>query len=128
MNRIKVVVAVVVLGLCAFAPAHAYTISTSVTTDGVQSSAGGWLNVVCRPAGSSNYGPCGSSVAAGTAVWIDAMTNDGYWFMWFTTSPSYLPGCTTLWGGWGYGPNPNDVCTFTMPASNVSISAEFQLP
>jgi hypothetical protein len=47
--------------------------------------------------------------------------------MWFMTNP-YLSGCTTMNWGWGYHANPMTHCGFTMPSSNVSINAEFQVP
>jgi hypothetical protein len=101
--------------------------TTTVITDGVQSPDGGYLDIACRASSSSPWGSCGSSVAAGTQVSIYAMANEGYWFMWFYTNP-YLQGCTTMNWGWGYHANPETHCAFTMPSSNVSISAEFQLP
>ena len=126
-TRIAVAICVTLLSALAALPASAYTLSTTVTTDGVQSLAGGYLNITCRASSSDPWGSCGSSVAAGTQVSIDAVANEGYWFMWFYTSP-YLQGCTTMNWGWGYHANPETHCAFTMPSSNVSISAEFQLP
>lgn len=126
--EMKIVVAVaLLLGALAAAPAMAYTMTTTVITDGVQSPDGGYLDIACRASSSSPWGSCGSSVAAGTQVSIYAMANEGYWFMWFYTNP-YLQGCTTMNWGWGYHANPETHCAFTMPSSNVSISAEFQLP
>src|SRR5262245_15656055 len=92
----------ILAGLCAAGAASAtnYTLTTSVTTDGAQSSVGGSLSIACRPAGSSSWTSCGSSVASGTAVSIYAVANQDYWFMWFTSSP-YLYGCTTINYGWG---------------------------
>jgi hypothetical protein len=127
MSFRKIVLAVCILGLCAFAPANAYTLSTTVTTDGVQSTDGGHLEIGCRQAGTLAYSSCGSSIAAGTQVRIDAVIHVGYWFMWFMTNP-YLSGCTTTNWGWGYGSNWATVCTFTMPSGNASVNAEFQLP
>ncbi|HEV8582237.1 MAG TPA: hypothetical protein VGX68_24465 [Thermoanaerobaculia bacterium] len=118
------------IGLCAAGAASAanYTMTTTVTTDGVQSLAGGTLSIACRLAGSSGWTSCGSSVAAGTEVSIDAVANEDYWFMWFTTNP-YLSGCTTTNYGWGcFCANPINHCGFTMPSSNVNINAEFQAP
>src|SRR5215510_9236668 len=84
-------------GLCTEGEAWAtsYTLTTTVTTDGVQSLAGGTLSIACRASSSSPWTSCGSSVAAGTEVSIDAIANQDYWFMWFTTNP-YLSGCTTM--------------------------------
>jgi len=108
--------------------ATSYTLTTTVTTDGVQSLAGGTLSIACRASGSSGWTSCGSSVAAGTEVSIDAVANQDYWFMWFTTNP-YLSGCTTTNYGWGcVCANPINHCGFTMPSSNVNINAEFQAP
>jgi hypothetical protein len=105
-----------------------YTLSTTVTTDGASSSAGGTLSIACRATSSSPWTSCGSTVAAGTQVSIDAIANQDYWFMWFTTSP-YLSGCTTINYGWGcFCANPISHCGFTMPSSNVSLNAEFQAP
>lgn len=120
----------ILAGLCAAGMASAtnYTMTTTVTTDGVQSLAGGTLSIACRPAGSSGWTSCGSSVAAGTEVSIDAIANEDYWFMWFTSNP-YLSGCTTTNYGWGcFCANPINHCGFTMPSSNVNINAEFQAP
>ena len=108
--------------------ATSYTLTTTVTTDGVQSLAGGTLSIACRASSSSSWTSCGSSVPAGTEVSIDAVANQDYWFMWFTTSP-YLSGCTTTNYGWGcVCANPINHCGFIMPSSNVSINAEFQAP
>jgi hypothetical protein len=105
-----------------------YTLSTSVTTDGVASLAGGTLSIACRATSSSPWTSCGSTVAAGTQVSIDAIANEDYWFMWFTTNP-YLAGCTTTNYGWGcFCANPISHCGFTMPSSSVSLNAEFQAP
>ena len=123
----RIAVAVCMLGVFAAVPAMAYTLNTSVTTDGVPSTDGGYLDIYCRSSPSAPWGSCGSSVAAGTQVSIYAVTNEGYWFMWFSTSP-YLAGCTTINWGWGYHANPETHCGFTMPSSNVYINAEFQLP
>lgn len=117
----------IVLALLAASPAMAYTLTTTVTTDGVQSLAGGYLIIACRASSSDPWGSCGSSVAAGTQVSIDAVANEGYWFMWFGTNP-YLAGCSTTNWGWGYSANPQTHCGFTMPAGNANINAEFQLP
>jgi Divergent InlB B-repeat domain len=132
MKTTKLALAICVLlfgGLAAEGVAHAtsYTLATSVTTDGVPSLAGGWLSIACRASSSSSWGSCGGTVAAGTQVSIYAIANPDYWFMWFATSP-YLAGCTTTNWGWGYNSNPATQCAFTMPSSNVSINAEFQLP
>lgn len=128
-NVVLALCVVLLAGLAVAGDAHAasYTLTTTVTTDGVQSLAGGTLAITCRASGSSTWTSCGSSVAAGTSVSIWANANDGYWFMWWQTNP-YLAGCTTLYGGWGYGPNPAVNCTFTMPSQNANINAEFQLP
>jgi hypothetical protein len=115
---------------CWAGAAHAtnYTLTTTVTTDGVQSLAGGTLSIACRASGSSSWTSCGSSVAAGTEVSIDAVANQDYWFMWFTTNP-YLSGCSTTNYGWGcFCANPINHCGFTMPSSNVNLNAEFQAP
>ena len=120
----------ILAGFCAAGMASAtnYTLTTTVTTDGVQSLAGGTLSIVCRPTGSSSWTSCGSSVAAGTEVSIDAIANQDYWFMWFTTNP-YLSGCTTTNYGWGcFCANPISHCGFTMPSQNVNLNAEFQAP
>jgi len=120
----------VLAGLCTTGAAYAtnYTLTTTVTTDGVQSLAGGTLSIACRASGSSSWTSCGSSVAAGTEVSIDAIANPDYWFMWFTTNP-YLHGCTTINFGWGcFCANPINHCGFTMPAGNVNLNAEFQAP
>ena len=135
MNRGRIVKASIVCalllggltGLEGTAHATAYTLSTTVTTDGVQSLAGGVLGIYCRANSSSPWTSCGASVEAGTQVSIDAYANAGYWFMWFMTNP-YLSGCTTMNWGWGYSANPQTHCGFTMPSSNVSITAEFQVP
>lgn len=120
----------VVTGVAATGAAHAqsYTLTTTVTTDGASSSAGGSLSIACRASSSSAWTSCGSTVAAGTQVSIDAIANQDYWFMWFTSSP-FLYGCTTINYGWGcFCANPINHCGFTMPASNVSLNAEFQAP
>jgi hypothetical protein len=120
----------VLAGLCTAGAANAtnYTLTTTVTTDGVQSLAGGTLSIACRASGSSSWTSCGSSVAAGTEVSIDAIANEDYWFMWFTSNP-YLSGCTTTNYGWGcFCANPINHCGFTMPSSNVNLNAEFQAP
>lgn len=117
-------------GLCTEGVARAtgYTLTTTVTTDGVLSLAGGTLSIACRASSSSSWTSCGSSVPAGTEVSIDAVANEDYWFMWFTTNP-YLSGCTTTNYGWGcFCANPITHCGFTMPAGNVNINAEFQVP
>lgn len=107
---------------------QSYTLTTTVTTDGASSSAGGSLSIACRASSSSAWTSCGSTVPADTQVSIDAIANADYWFMWFTSSP-YLSGCTTTNYGWGcFCANPINHCGFTMPASNVSINAEFQAP
>ncbi len=119
----------VLAGLCSEGAAWAtnYTLTTTVTTDGAQSMAGGFLSMACRPPGGS-WTSCGSSVASGTEVSIYAIANQDYWFMWFTSNP-YLHGCTTINFGWGcFCANPINYCNFTMPSSNVSINAEFQAP
>jgi List-Bact-rpt repeat protein len=126
-KRVVVATCVLLLGGLAATPAMSYTLTTTVTTDGVQSLAGGTLSMACRASSSSPWGSCGSSVSAGTEVSIDAVANDGYWFMWFMTNP-YLAGCSTTNWGWGYSSNPVTHCGFTMPSSNVNINAEFQLP
>lgn len=116
------------LGTEGVAWATSYTLTTTVTTDGVQSLAGGTLVIACRASSSSAWTSCGSSVPAGTEVSIDAVANQDYWFMWFTTNP-YLSGCTTTNYGWGcFCANPVNHCGFTMPSSNVNINAEFQVP
>src|SRR4029079_9626785 len=115
------------LALAVPSAAAAYTLSTTVTTDGVVSMAGGTLGMACRASSSAPWTSCGSSVAAGTQVSIDAQINEGYWFMWFTTQP-YLAGCTTTNWGWGYSSNPATHCGFTMPSSDAFLNAEFQLP
>jgi len=120
----------VVAGLCTegVAWATSYTLTTTVTTDGVQSLAGGTLSITCRASSNLPWTSCGSSVPAGTQVSIDAVANEDYWFMWFTTNP-YLSGCTTTNYGWGcFCANPINHCGFTMPASNVNLNAEFQAP
>ncbi len=120
----------VLAGLCCEGTVYAtnYTLTTTVTTDGVQSLAGGTLSIACRASGSSSWTSCGSSVAAGTEVSIDAIANPDYWFMWFTSNP-YLSGCTTTNYGWGcFCANPINHCGFTMPSSNVNLNAEFQAP
>src|SRR6185295_18179887 len=120
----------VLAGLCTegVAWATSYTLTTTVTTDGVQSLAGGTLSIACRASSSSSWTSCGSSVPAGTEVSIDAIANADYWFMWFTTNP-YLSGCTTTNYGWGcVCANPINHCGFTMPSSNVNLNAEFQAP
>lgn len=105
-----------------------FTLTTTVTTDGASSSAGGSLSIACRASSNSPWTSCGSTVAAGTQVSIDAIANADYWFMWFTSSP-YLSGCTTVNYGWGcFCANPINHCGFTMRASNVSVNAEFQAP
>ena len=116
------------LGTEGVAWATNYSLTTTVTTDGAQSSDGGSLSIACRASSSSPWTSCGSSVPAGTQVSIYAIANQDYWFMWFTTSP-YLSGCTTINYGWGcFCANPINTCNFTMPAQNVSINAEFQVP
>lgn len=115
------------MAVASAAHATSYTMTTTVTTDGVQSLAGGSRIIACRAPGSSTWTSCGATVASGTQVSIWAVANEGYWFMWFMTNP-YLAGCTTTNWGWGYGPNPQTQCLFTMPAQNVNIGAEFQLP
>ncbi len=127
MKARNIVLAVCILGLCAFTSASAYTLNATVTTDGVSSTAGGHIEVNCRQPGTLPYSTCGSSISAGTEVRIDAILHDGYWFMWFSTNP-YLQGCTTTNWGWGYGSNWATVCTFAMPSGNVSVNAEFQVP
>jgi len=132
MKTAKRIFVVCALGLGAAlvagaAGATSYTMTTTVTTDGVQSLAGGTLSIACRTSSSSPWTSCGSSVASSTQVSIDAVANDGYWFMWFTTNP-YLAGCSTTNWGWGYHANPETHCGFTMPAGNVNLNAEFQLP
>lgn len=120
----------ILAGFCAAGMASAtnYTLTTTVTTDGVQSLAGGTLSIACRPSGSSSWSSCGSSVASGTEVSIDAVANQDYWFMWFTSNP-YLQGCTTINYGWGcFCANPVTHCGFTMPSQNVNLNAEFQAP
>ena len=108
--------------------AQSYNLTTTVTTDGASSSAGGSPSIACRASSSSAWTSCGSTVPAGTQVSIDAIANADYWFMWFTSSP-YLSGCTTINYGWGcFCANPVNHCGFTMPSSNVSINAEFQAP
>jgi len=127
VTRIAVAFCVTLLSALAASPAMAYTLTITVTTDGAQSTDGGYLNIFCRASSSDPWGSCGSSVAAGTQVSIDAVANEGYWFMWFGTSP-YLAGCSTMNWGWGYHANPQTHCGFTMPSSNASVNAEFQLP
>jgi hypothetical protein len=120
----------ILAGFCAAGVALAtdFTLTTTVTTDGVQSLAGGTLSIACRATPSSPWTSCGSSVAAGTQVSIDAIANQDYWFMWFTTNP-YLSGCTTTNYGWGcFCANPISHCGFTMPSGNVNLNAEFQAP
>jgi hypothetical protein len=118
----------VAFGAPTWARAADYTLATTVTTDGVSSLAGGTLSIACRTSSGSPWTSCGSTVPAGTQVSIDAIANADYWFMWFTSSP-YLSGCTTINYGWGcFCANPVNHCGFTMPASNVSINAEFQAP
>lgn len=120
----------VLAGLCMGGAAWAtnYTLTTTVTTDGVQSLAGGTLSITCRASSSSPWTSCGSSVPAGTQVSIDAVASQDYWFMWFTSN-LYLSGCTTTNYGWGcVCANPITHCGFTMPAGNVNINAEFQAP
>lgn len=120
----------ILAGFCAAGVASAtdFTLTTTVTTDGVQSLAGGTLSIACRASSSSPWTSCGSSVPAGTQVSIDAIANQDYWFMWFTTNP-YLSGCTTTNYGWGcFCANPISHCGFTMPSSNVNLNAEFQAP
>ena len=120
----------VLAGLCTegVAWATSYTLSTTVTTDGVQSLAGGTLSIACRASSGSSWTSCGSSVPAGTEVSIDAVAGQDYWFMWFTTNP-YLSGCTTTNYGWGcFCANPITHCGFTMPSRNVNINGEFQAP
>src|SRR6185295_1702038 len=115
------------LGTESAAWATNYTLTTTVTTDGVQSLAGGTLGITCRASGGS-WTSCGSSVAAGTEVSIDAYANQDYWFMWFTSNP-FLSGCTTTNYGWGcVCANPINHCGFTMPSQNVNLNAEFQAP
>jgi hypothetical protein len=128
------VVCVVLLGVLAglwtagAASAASFTMTTTVTTDGVQSLAGGTLSIACRASSSSAWTSCGTSVEAGTEVSIDAVANQDYWFMWFTTNP-YLSGCTTTNYGWGcFCANPVSHCGFIMPSRNVNINAEFQVP
>jgi len=117
-----------ILGTEGAAGATNHTLTTTVTTDGVQSLAGGVLSITCRASGSSTWTSCGTSVAAGTEVSIDAVANPDYWFMWFTTNP-FLSGCTTTNYGWGcVCANPINHCGFTMPSSNVNLNAEFQAP
>ena len=117
-----------VVSVTGTADAANFNLTTTVTTDGASSSAGGSLSIACRASSSSPWTSCGSTVAAGTQVSIDAIANADYWFMWFTSSP-YLSGCTTINYGWGcFCANPINHCGFTMPASNVSINAEFQAP
>ena len=125
--RIAVVVFVLLLGALAASPASAYTLTVTVTTDGAPTMDGGHLDIFCRATSSDPWGSCGSDVAAGTQVSIDAVANAGYWFMWFGTSP-YLHGCSTINWGWGYHANPQTHCGFTMPSSNALVNAEFQLP
>jgi hypothetical protein len=120
----------ILAGFCAAGVAFAtdFTLTTTVTTDGVQSLAGGTLSIACRASSSSPWTSCGSSVPAGTQVSIDAIANQDYWFMWFTTNP-YLSGCTTTNYGWGcFCANPISHCGFTMPSGNVNLNAEFQAP
>jgi hypothetical protein len=120
----------ILAGFCAAGVALAtdFTLTTTVTTDGVQSLAGGTLSIACRASSSSPWTSCGSSVPAGTQVSIDAIANQDYWFMWFTTNP-YLSGCTTTNYGWGcFCANPISHCGFTMPSGNVNLNAEFQAP
>lgn len=120
----------VLAGLCTEGVAWAtnYTLTTTVTTDGAQSSDGGYLSIACRSSPSSAWTSCGSSVPAGTEVSIDAIANQDYWFMWFTSNP-YLAGCTTINYGWGcFCANPINHCGFVMPARSVSLNAEFQVP
>lgn len=126
MRAMKIAVAVACL-LFGAAKSDAYTLTTTVTTDHVLSTAGGHIDIACRASSSSAWTSCGSSVAAGTQVSIWAVTHEGYWFMWFATNP-YLAGCTTTNWGWGYGPNWATNCAFTMPAQNASVNAEFQVP
>ena len=117
-----------VVSVTGAADAANFTLTTTVTTDGASSSAGGSLSIACRASSSSPWTSCGSTVAAGTQVSIDAIANADYWFMWFTSNP-YLSGCTTINYGWGcFCANPISHCGFTMPSSNVSINAEFQAP
>ena len=118
---------VALLTVAAGAQATNYALTATVTTDGVSSTEGGTLYIQCRPNSNSAWTSCGSTVAAGSQVSIDAVTAEGYWFMWFYTSP-YLAGCTTMNWGWGYHANPETHCGFTMPSSAASINAEFQLP
>jgi hypothetical protein len=131
MRTVKIVLAVCFLLCVGFAAgaAHAasYTLTTTVTTDGVQSLAGGTLSIFCRASSNSPWTSCGSTVQEGTQVSIDAIASEGYWFMWFTTNP-YLAGCSTTNWGWGYNSNPVTHCGFTMPSRNVNLNAEFQLP
>jgi hypothetical protein len=129
-GMVCVLVLGVLAGLCMEGTARAtsHTLTTTVTTDGVQSLAGGTLSIACRASSGSPWTSCGSSVEAGTEVSIDAVANQDYWFMWFTTNP-YLSGCTTTNYGWGcFCANPITHCGFTMPSSNVNINAEFQVP
>ena len=50
MSLRKIVLAVCVLALCAYVPADAYTLTATVTTDGVSSTDGGHLEIGCRQA------------------------------------------------------------------------------
>jgi len=132
MKRIRMwaVLLAVLAGISVTGMAYAanFTLTTTVTTDGASSGAGGSLSIACRASSSSAWTSCGSTVPAGTQVSIDAIANADYWFMWFTSSP-YLSGCTTINYGWGcFCANPVNHCGFTMPSSNVSINAEFQAP
>ena len=125
---VALLVVVVALSIPGLVQAADFSLTTTVTTDGAASSAGGSLSIACRASSSSSWTSCGSSVAAGTEVSIDAVANPDYWFMWFTSSP-YLAGCTTINYGWGcFCANPITHCGFTMPSSSVSINAEFQVP
>jgi len=125
--RSGVLAVALLLAVAGVAQATNYALTTTVTTDGVPSTAGGTLDVQCRANSGSPWTSCGSTVAAGSQVSIWAVTAEGYWFMWFSTSP-YLAGCTTTNWGWGYHANPEIHCAFTMPSSAASINAEFQLP
>ena len=130
MKKMFVLLLAALAGLSLEGAARAanYTLTTTVTTDGVQSLAGGTLSIACRASGSSSWTSCGSSVAAGKEVSIDAVANQDYWFMWFTSNP-YLSGCTTINYGWGcFCANPVTHCGFTMPSQNVNLNAEFQAP
>src|SRR5262245_21430609 len=99
--------------------AASFNLTTTVTTDGASSSVRGGLSIACRASSSSPWTSCGSTVAAGTQVSIDAIANQDYWFMWFTSSP-FLYGCTTINYGWGcFCANPISHCGFTMPSGNV---------